>query len=72
MKGQNRPFDFLSQFPGRRQETEHNLAVGSGRLDFDISEAKDSAQDGKLAGHILNLIQPDAHYPFADDASFLY
>jgi len=60
MKTQNCPFNFLPQFPGRRQETEHNLAVGPSRLDFDISEAKVPAQDSELAGYVLNLIQPNA------------
>ena len=66
------PFRFPFAVSGAKGETQRRSYHRFSRLDFDISEAKDSTQNPKLAGYILNLTQPDAYNPFADDASFLY
>jgi len=43
LKRQYRLFNFILQFSSRRQIAKDNLSIGSSRLNFDISEAKDSA-----------------------------
>jgi len=54
----------------RWQKSKDDLAIGSCRLDFNVPEAEDSAQNSKLTGYVLNLIQPDTHDSFANNSSF--